>query len=489
MRRSPFDLLGWVALVAFGLSFWALYHAARRTPAEDPQAQVLDPSAEIQEGHEWMGLYFRGERAGYAHVHKERLATGWRSFLETRFRLLGAAGGEVLLEVDARLGVDLALEHFTFVLEAGPALLRGQGTVAGSDLSLEVETGGERTRRTLTLPAPPTLRGLVGARLGGRVLTPGQRLSFAVFDPLTQREEPLEVEVIGPTSLVVLGSEVPVTQIRQHVRGVALDGWINARGEMLRQELGLGLVALRETEEEARFGMVQARSGRAGADLRALTSIVAEGMPADLKGISELRLRLGGVELDGLALDDHRQARVGDVVTIRREGAVVGRPLGGDDPALAAEALVQSDHPKIRAMAQRVVGDAADTRVAAERILAWVHDHVDQAVVAGVPSALEVLEKRQGDCNEHAVLFAALARAAGVPTRIETGLAWQEGRFAWHAWNAVKVEGGWLSVDPTWRQLPADVGHLRIATGGLAAQADLLRVVGRLTISVVPEVK
>ena len=121
MRRSPFDVLGWVALVAFGLSFWALYHAARRTPAEDPQAQVLDPSAEIQEGHEWMGLYFRGERAGYAHVHKERLPTGWRSFLETRFRLLGAAGGEVLLEVDARLGVDLALEHFTFVLEAGPA--------------------------------------------------------------------------------------------------------------------------------------------------------------------------------------------------------------------------------------------------------------------------------------------------------------------------------------------------------------------------------
>ncbi len=46
-----------------------------------------------------------------------------------------------------------------------------------------------------------------------------------------------------------------------------------------------------------------------------------------------------------------------------------------------------------------------------------------------IPSALEVLEQRAGDCNEHTVLFTALARAAGIPCRVATGLAWSTGQF------------------------------------------------------------
>ena len=45
---------------------------------------------------------------------------------------------------------------------------------------------------------------------------------------------------------------------------------------------------------------------------------------------------------------------------------------------------------------------------------------------------------------------------------------------------------GWLTVDATWDQSPVDVGHLRLASGGLSAQADLLRVMGQLTLVVVP---
>ena len=53
--------------------------------------------------------------------------------------------------------------------------------------------------------------------------------------------------------------------------------------------------------------------------------------------------------------------------------------------------------------------------------MAFVHGHLEQKLVPGVPSALETLKSRVGDCNEHATLFAALARSLGVPTRIAVG--------------------------------------------------------------------
>ena len=85
-------------------------------------------------------------------------------------------------------------------------------------------------------------------------------------------------------------------------------------------------------------------------------------------------------------------------------------------------------------------------------------------------------------------LFAALARAAGVPTRVVFGLVYKaepRPRFAWHAWNEVAVTGGWLYVDATWGQVPADVGHIALVSGDFSRQAELLRVMGRLRLNIV----
>jgi hypothetical protein len=44
---------------------------------------------------------------------------------------------------------------------------------------------------------------------------------------------------------------------------------------------------------------------------------------------------------------------------------------------------------------------------------------------------------------------------------------------------------GWVAVDPTFGQFPADASHLRFVTGGLARQAELLRLMYGLTIDVI----
>ena len=112
-----------------------------------------------------------------------------------------------------------------------------------------------------------------------------------------------------------------------------------------------------------------------------------------------------------------------------------------------------------------------------------MHDSLKKQITFGVPNALQVLQARTGDCNEHTQLFVALARAAGLPARIAAGLAYVDGKFFYHAWPEILLDD-WVAVDPTFGQFPADAAHLRFVIGGVARQTELLRLMGNLKIDV-----
>jgi transglutaminase-like putative cysteine protease len=117
-------------------------------------------------------------------------------------------------------------------------------------------------------------------------------------------------------------------------------------------------------------------------------------------------------------------------------------------------------------------------------LLDWVHTHIKKRPVLSLPDALSTLENRVGDCNEHAVLLAALARAAGIPARIEAGLVYLKGRFYYHAWNLLYL-GKWITADSLFGQLPADVSHLRFATGSPEQQLDLMGLIGKVQLTII----
>ncbi|HWV57626.1 MAG TPA: transglutaminase-like domain-containing protein, partial [Longimicrobiales bacterium] len=119
----------------------------------------------------------------------------------------------------------------------------------------------------------------------------------------------------------------------------------------------------------------------------------------------------------------------------------------------------------------------------ARRLNEWVYRSLRKELTASVPSAIQVLEARAGDCNEHTVLFVAMARALGLPARTAVGLTYQGGRFYYHAWPEVWLDR-WVAVDPTFGQFPADAAHLRFLVGGLARQVELVRLIGRLELEV-----
>ena len=67
---------------------------------------------------------------------------------------------------------------------------------------------------------------------------------------------------------------------------------------------------------------------------------------------------------------------------------------------------------------------------------------LEKKPTVSLPSAREVLRTRVGDCNEHTVLYVAMARALGLPARIAVGLVYLRGAFYYHAWPEVYVDGG-----------------------------------------------
>ena len=55
--------------------------------------------------------------------------------------------------------------------------------------------------------------------------------------------------------------------------------------------------------------------------------------------------------------------------------------------------------------------------------------------------------------------------------------------FFYHAWNSIYV-GRWVTVDALFDQIPADVTHIRLASGMQKDQLDILGLIGNLNIQI-----
>lgn len=112
--------------------------------------------------------------------------------------------------------------------------------------------------------------------------------------------------------------------------------------------------------------------------------------------------------------------------------------------------MIESDEPSIKELAERLTRGEAEPLKRALILARWVYRNLaKRSAGPSTASALETLRERAGDCTEHAALFTALARAAGLPARQAMGLVHDGDGFQFHAWAEVFAEGSWIPVDPT----------------------------------------
>jgi len=228
-------------------------------------------------------------------------------------------------------------------------------------------------------------------------------------------------------------------------------------------------------------------------DLMAVTSIKLDKSLGHVSNIDKLTLAVTG--LDDFILPESPRQRV----TSHKDGVTVlelSRDHRGDKPTplgyedrqenLRATANMQSDHETLRKLAKEIVGDEKDTLKAATRIEKWVYKNLRKTYDANADDALTVLENKAGDCTEHALLFTALARAAGIPAHEAGGLVYAGGdkpSFGWHAWAEIHDGSQWVTVDPTFGQVYVDPTHIKFSEG--EEDQAYLNVAGKLKMKVV----
>lgn len=277
------------------------------------------------------------------------------------------------------------------------------------------------------------------------------------------------------------------------------DTWVDELGRMIAVRAPGGLT-MRRTAYEVAFENWRTASPLRARARRGEATVVAaleSGRPLGESAIDTLRIRLRGLGPSRLAAHGGSQAVSGDTVTVIRDGGralLPSFPLPPSDATrarfareLRPEPMLEVEHPAIVALAKRLRKRDSQPDVVARRIMAWVHDSLAKEPAVTVPSAVATLRSRHGDAAEHAQLFVALARAAGIPARTVSGLVVTDDAHYHHAWAEVMLQH-WVGVDPTFGQFPADASRLRLMVGALPLQEELARVAGRLDVDVLTRV-
>ena len=508
MRRihlSALVLVTWLAMIG-----WQF----RREYFQPELTRLAEAALSLAPGVNFYTLRLGDRTVGQATSRLDTVPDGFEleDVMVLDLPALGQTGSAVVRSM-VSLSPALVMESFFFSLDSEVGRFRADGVLgADSTLNVTIDAGGAKQEVSYRQAELPIFSAAVPIRIAmAGELKVGNTLHLPVFDPSTLATRAVEIRVIEYDTIVVPDSasydvvsgrwspsrydSIPAWKIAEIHGGVQVESWVDEDGRVLSSSSPLGFTMEKTEYELAR----QAQEDAAGQASLAIDEDVilstAVRSNVDLGAVEEhdvLRFRLTGVELSGFQLEGGRQSLSGDTLTIRREdwealdpGFSLPYKLMDLGETLEAEPLIQSDDPRIQNYARRAIGRSQrDPRAAAGILTTRVDRMLAKSVTFSIPSALQVLDSRQGDCNEHTVLYVAMARALGLPARTAVGLVYLNGSFFYHAWPEVWL-GEWVAVDPTFGQYPADAAHIRFVVGGLAQQVEIIRLIGRLNIEVV----
>ncbi len=450
--------------------------------APPPPAFSTDPV--LAERTTWLGLYLRGAKIGWSRTGIRRLGEDRYRMEEETFMRIKAMG--LVQESTFTFHVDFNARYeplaYAFSLVTPAMETTADGEVKDGVLVTRVRTGATEKEDRIPLDGKTDLLGLAQLRRASAGFQVGDVIEGELFEPSVFGVVPYRMEVRETEIVKIGGVEETLYRVKTVMASVEAEMLVTRSGEMIRSTGPMGIEMKRESEEAAKD------LSRAGSltDLILAFSIDAGRVVENAAAVRRAELDLTGFEGD---LEPGGVQTVGDPDSAGLRIAVVdlGAPVpfeGRIEPHLEATTYVQSKDERIRERAREIVRGAATPEAKADAIFRWVHDNLKREPAFTLPSAVDVLETRRGDCNEHAVLYCALARAAGLPCRIATGVAYMNGRFYYHAWNEVLLDRAWRPVDATFGENPAGALRLRLATGEIAEQYRIAGLAGKIGVRI-----
>lgn len=457
------------------------------------QRELLIPKLDTSESiamqkareQHFYGIWFNKHRIGYAVEQYVQAPSGSvRLSQEAKLHLRVLSSTQTInMELTGELSPSMHLQSFDFRFISPFYSMHAEGKVKGNTVSFSLDTGRDVTSDTITLSSTPLLPLNARSYLLEQLPQPGDRVKVPYFDPLTLSPRESVAEYLGKQKTLVNKTMLNLHHFTDTHSGVETHFWLNDKGQTVKEVSPAGFTFLAEPEFLAKD------ITPIGDELLSTVAVKYRGtlQPADAPSAS---YRLSLPDKEKYDLEGGRQTYSEGVLTINRETLAFDQftdPCNGGGH-LEPTRYVQSNDEAIVKQALDIVGEGAVPQMEkVKRLATWVFQTIDKRPVIGLPDALSTLHNKRGDCNEHAALFAALARAVGIPTVIATGVTLQKDAFFYHAWNEVCLNDQWISLDTTTNQLPADSYHLRLARGDLVEQLKVGSLIGKLEIEALEE--
>lgn len=435
----------------------------------------------------WFDVRLSGNKIGYAMTSYSQSSLGYifKDYSLLRIPMAGVLR-EVLLDFYAVVDLEFSIKSFTFGLASGDYSTDIFGGVKNGYLEMEIRNSdGSPSKMAFPVGGGLYLPGMVPFVMASKGFPQGQ---FVVrsLDPFALAVSNMAIETYPRESITVDGKKYDAYRLEVTVSGVSSTMWVLDNGTVVKEQEAAGMEMTLTTKEQA----LNIPDFNPEWDILKSLAVEVDRELASPREATYMKINLLGIEPAGFHLYDDFQKVLPSVpptVEISTEQCIYKIEHSGSpslEKYLKAETFIQSDDPNIIRQSQKIIGNIDDDSLKVIALVDWVYKNVEKDYAISLPSAVDVLKVRRGDCNEHTALFTALARSAGIPTKVCLGVVYNEGMFYYHAWPAVYINECWRAVDPTIGQHVADATHILLLEGTLDAQASLMRVVGKLKVKV-----
>jgi hypothetical protein len=494
MRRGCHCSLFWAILVLAlqGCASFYFHKAAFSPPP--PRSLTLSDNP-IREY--WTGIVFNGSKIGFSHFRlapaaeeKNRFDIQSEAYFRIRFLMLDK---KINLRGVDQVADDLSLIRFDYSFDLDGNHLNLSGLRSANQLAVTILNRGKSTPQVISLDTliyPASAIGLYPFLHGLEV---GRRYHYTVYDGQTQKLAPVDQEILAYEESELFRG--PAFKIRTQFQGRTVTTWMNDRGDpLLETSLNGVVISVLENEDVARKYLAQAALNK-DENMLEFSLIKCDTVISDPDRIHGLTVHISGLANSVVPPSDDRQvcARSGNGSICRLSRPPEPGDQGSVPPDaetlsryLAPTIAVSTQHPQISHLAQKIVAGADGGPQRIQALLEWINQHIAREPV-DVFTALDVLNGGRAECQGHALLYAAFARTLGIPTRIVNGIVYAPDfrGFLYHSWNESIVDGRWVSVDPTFGQIPVDATHIKLLEGqNLSDLIPLVDMIGKLKVRI-----
>jgi len=458
-------------------------------------AATLSKPAKPPLNEQWFGIYVDKDLVGFYNQKFTETKEGYQieASGNVRMKVMGFSKEATTREIYL-VSHNLALRSFEVEHNLNGTLSRISGRKYDSNLRIKVESNGKTSEKNINKLSGEVYPGpVLNIYPLFRNAAVGKNYKILTFDPEELKVKDVKISVLSHENAP---NGTPAVKLRNNLYPfVNNDIWVDYQGNTLWESVRDGLVVTK-SEDSKSLGAFVSNVAISRKDLIYDFSLIRTDPPIrELSKLKGLTVEISGwndsiplLQEGGQQVEKSGEGRI----IIRTGTAIVAPP---DKPAykpatvnniyLQPSEKIESNDQKIIEKAKEIAGTLTAQEEISKALTSWTSDWLKDSVDDG-GSALSSLKSRYGNCQTHARLYTALARAANIPTRFVSGLVAMEGKgFLYHSWAESWLGGQWVAIDPTYNQFPADPTHFKLFEGSSQEEVALIiTIIGKIRINV-----